>query len=115
MPHLPPEVIRARFLIAQSRLMVEIAWTRCSELEAERIRSNNLIMIAREILEPRVQELLLDMPLDGAWTPGAGPHSEIISTMLDDGTLVIEEDRMPEDGDGPWRVRLTKEAMEILS
>jgi hypothetical protein len=115
LPPLPPEIIQARFLRAHARLLVEVAICRCSNLETEIIRGNNLIMIAREILQPRVQELLLDMPIDGAWMPGVGPYAEIITAMLDEGTLVIEEDHMPEDGDAPWRVRLTKEAIEILS
>jgi hypothetical protein len=114
-PQLPPEVIRAKFLIAQANLFVEIALAKCSEIETEMIRADNLVMISREILEPRVQELLFDMPLDGSWMPAAGPHAEIIGTMLDEGTLVIEEDYMPENGDGPWRVRLTEEAVRILA
>jgi hypothetical protein len=114
-PALPPEVIRAKFLVAQATLFVEIALAKCSEIEADMIRANNLVMISREILEPQVQELLVGMPLDGAWMPPAGPYAEIINAMLDEGTLVIEEDHMPEGDDVPWRVRLTAEAVRILA
>ena len=112
---LPPEIIRARFLQVQSRLLIAIAEARCSVLQSEMVRANNLMLIAREILDPSVQELLLDMPLDGSWMQGSGLYSEIMTTMLDEGTLVLEEDQMPEDDDAVWRVRLTKEAIEILS
>jgi hypothetical protein len=114
-PPLPPEVIRAKFLIIQAHLLIEIALVRCSKIETEIIRSNNLVAISRELLDPQVQELVLDMPIDGSWMPAAGPYTEIIDTMLDEGSLVLEEDHMPEDDDGPWRVRLTDEAVRLLA
>ncbi|WP_158743477.1 hypothetical protein [Acidisphaera sp. L21] len=115
MPPHPPETVQTRLLIAQSRLLLEIAKAQCSELECEMVRADNLVRIAREIRKPRVQELLLDMPLDGSWMPGSGAYADTITAMLDEGSLVIEEADMPEDGDAPWRVRLTKEAIKILA
>jgi hypothetical protein len=115
---MPPEhleVSRARFLIIQSQLLVEIAKTRCSGIESEMLRAEKLRLITLEILSPRVQELLLDLPLDRSWMPGSGPYANVLGRMLDEGSLLVEEDEMPEDGDAPWRVRLTEEAVKILT
>jgi hypothetical protein len=114
-PQLPPEVIHAKFLVSQAKRLIETALAKCSQIEIEMIRANNLFIISREILEPHVQELLVGMPLDGAWMPAAGPYTEIINAMLDEGTLVIEEDHMPEGDDVPWRIRLTQEAIDLLA
>jgi hypothetical protein len=111
----PPEFIRTAFLIIRSKLLVEIAKARFSQLESEMVRAQTLRIIALEILSPRVQEVLLNLPLDRSWTPGAGPHADILGRMLDEGSLLVEEDEMPEDGDAPWRVRLTEMAVEILA
>jgi hypothetical protein len=113
MPPPTPEIIRAKLLVAQARVLVEVARLKCTEIEAEMVRADNLLILALEILEPRVQELLTDAPLDGAWMPASGPHTEIIGMMLDEGSLVLEEDQGV--GDGPWRVRLTKDAIKLLS
>jgi hypothetical protein len=60
-----------------------------------------------EVPSPAATEVLLTLPIDGAWMPGAEPYTDIIGEMLDDNSPLIEEDRLPEDNDGPWRVRLT--------
>jgi hypothetical protein len=78
-------------------------------------RARELIATSAELLSTEVQELLMALPSNGEWAPGSGPYYEIINTMLDERSLLIEEDEMPEDGDGPWRVRLTEEARVILA
>ncbi|WP_158746847.1 hypothetical protein [Acidisphaera sp. L21] len=62
-----------------------------------------------------MQELLVWLPGDRSWMPATGPYATIIAEMLDDGTVLIEEDHMPDDGDGQWRVRLTEAAVKILA
>jgi hypothetical protein len=57
--------------------------------------------ISADMMRADIQSLLIALPPDGTWMPGLGPYSEIISAMLDDPSLLIEEDAMPDDGNGP--------------
>ena len=79
-PH--PEIIRAKFLVAQSRLLMEIARARSSDLADEIIRADNLTKIASELLSTEVQDVLIALPQDGSWASGVGPYSKIINEML---------------------------------
>jgi hypothetical protein len=110
-----PEFIRAKFLQLQSKLLMEIARAQCSGIAAEMVRADNLIIIAHEILEPRVQEMLVDLPINGSWKTATGRHASIINEMLDEGTTLVEEEVLPEEGDAEWRVRLTQIAIKLLA
>lgn len=64
--------------------------------------------------ELKLANLLLAMAPDRKWMPGAGPHSTLLTDLLDDGTPLIEE-RVSFDGhDDPsdWLVRLTEAGVE---
>ncbi len=66
------------------------------------------------LLSPEVLQALLSLPIQGGWIIPVEPYAPALSGMLDDDTILIEEDTMPEDGDGPWRVRLTEAGIEAL-
>jgi hypothetical protein len=109
------EIRRTKLLIAQSKMLKCAFKMLQSSLAAEIDRGHGLVALSVELLSPEVQRVLMAMPLDGEWMPGSGPYSEIINAMLDARSPLVEEDKMPEDGDGPWRVRLTTEALKILA
>jgi hypothetical protein len=115
MPRANLEVIRTRLLVARSRMLVESAQRLCNGTAQEIERAHQLIAMSVELLSADVQEAILSLPTNGDWAPGRGRFSKVISEMLDNGTLLIEEDQMPEDGNAPWRVRLTNETINCLA
>ncbi|WP_158742462.1 hypothetical protein [Acidisphaera sp. L21] len=68
---------------------------------------------AGDTAETAAGDLLIDMPELGGWMLGAGEHSAMLSNLLDDESLLIQEEGLSEnDADlMPWRVRLTKRGM----
>jgi hypothetical protein len=108
-------VIQASFMIIQTRLLQEATLLGNREHAEASRQAATLVSIAREIMARPVQELLAWLPRDGSWVLGAGPYADIISQMLDEGTELVEEEVMPEDGGGAWRVRLTETALKILA
>jgi hypothetical protein len=60
--------------------------------------------------EMELAKLLLALPADRTWMPGEGDFARLLTDLLDEGTLLIEEQISSDDSDGPadWLVRLTK-------
>jgi hypothetical protein len=114
-PQRHPEIVRARLLVARSKVLGEMGRLQHAAVAEQIARAVSLKKIASELLSAEVQDTLIGFPQDGAWMPGSGPYSRIINDMLDGGSLLIEEDDFGEDDEAPWRVRLTREAIQLLA
>jgi hypothetical protein len=58
--------------------------------------------------EQALNETLMAMPSNGGWMLGTGPYSPTLMIMLDDCSLLVEENIMSvHDVPTVWRVRLT--------
>jgi hypothetical protein len=68
---------------------------------------------AGDAAEAAAGDLLVDMPELGGWMLGVGKHSAQLTDLLDDESLLLQEESLAEnDADlMPWRVRLTKRGM----
>ncbi|WP_158745428.1 hypothetical protein, partial [Acidisphaera sp. L21] len=63
-----------------------------------------------------VIEALQSLPVDGSWAPAAGAHSVIINDLLDEGSMLVEEEELSgDDYLRPWRVRLTDAGIACIS
>jgi hypothetical protein len=68
---------------------------------------------AGDAAEAAAGDLLIDMPALGGWMLGAGKYLVLLTELLDDESLLIQEEDLAEDDADlmPWRVRLTKRGM----
>jgi hypothetical protein len=68
---------------------------------------------AGDATETAAGDLLIDMPELGGWMLGVGKHSAMLTELLDDDSLLIQEESLSESDVDlmPWRVRLTKRGM----
>jgi hypothetical protein len=114
-PPAHPEIIRTKLLIAQSKMLADAHQHIQSGVVQEIERAHELMAMSAELLSVEVQNALLSLPADGTWAPGVGPYYETINDMLDNRSLLIEEEDLPEDGDGPWRVRLSRKALKLMA
>ena len=75
LPH--PDIMRARFLVTQCRMLAEAGWALRCATAVEVKRAHDLLKMSAELLSPEIRNAVMTLPPDGEWMPASGPHCKI--------------------------------------